>query len=692
MSIETRIQAINDHLIDDYSVLTLAGADLTRVNKNIVNLKMSWKERLLYFMNNGTDEVWNNWDKVSGTGTTLSLNNTEEAPMSLTYKGNTSQTGTPTPSSPIPVQVVSGDNSIVVCGKNLLPITLTSQTKNNVVFTVNSDNSITLNQTSNAGTTINLNYTSGKYISLTSGETYTLSIKNNNGVYVRLAKVSDNSVVASFDSPNKQITFTSNYTGDCFVYLAILNNTSFNNLTIYPMLEKGSTATTYEPYTSNTYSIDLGVENLLNITMTSQTTNGVQFNVNEDKSIWIKGTATARTEPNLWTGSMVLKAGTTYYNNTDTTLYLYANAYYSIGANSSYTPTNDLTLTRVYIRVENGETIDKTIYPMLSTTQTTNYCEYGKAIELNKIGTYQDKIDKSSGKNLLGINNVSSTTVSGITYSISNGVISLSGTANSTSGASIIDIPLLKTIQSSLGTLTKSLNCTGTYTGVQTSLRGQVADTSVGLWSNDASNNTGTISGDAYWFRIQINNGVSVNCTITPQINEGTTALEYEPYGTNWYVKKEIGKVVLNGSENWGAGWNSTNNTNGFVFRNFPSAGGFVSTDAGCRYYSNHFNFSSSTAYYQDKELLYINASNALGMKISKTLAPDLATFKTWLSNNNVEVYYVLATPTYETITDTTLIGQLEALKKSYEGQTNISQTNNDLAFELSVTALEVMS
>ena len=119
MSIASRIEAIEQHLTDDYSVLTLAGADLTGVNKNIVNLKMSWKERLLYFMNNGTDDVWNNWTKVSGTGTTLSLNNTEEAPMSIEYKGNTSQTGTPTPSSPQDIHTVSGNNSINVVGKNL---------------------------------------------------------------------------------------------------------------------------------------------------------------------------------------------------------------------------------------------------------------------------------------------------------------------------------------------------------------------------------------------------------------------------------------------------------------------------------------------------------------------------------------------------------------------------------------------
>ena len=39
--------------------------------------------------------------------------------MKIDYKGNTSQNGTPTPSSPIPINVVSGDNTIHICGKNL---------------------------------------------------------------------------------------------------------------------------------------------------------------------------------------------------------------------------------------------------------------------------------------------------------------------------------------------------------------------------------------------------------------------------------------------------------------------------------------------------------------------------------------------------------------------------------------------
>lgn len=88
MSIASRIDAIEQHLTDDYSVLELAGADLTNVDKNIFNLKQTWEERLLYFLENGTDVVWNNWEKVTGSGTSVTLNNTMKGNMKITLNGN----------------------------------------------------------------------------------------------------------------------------------------------------------------------------------------------------------------------------------------------------------------------------------------------------------------------------------------------------------------------------------------------------------------------------------------------------------------------------------------------------------------------------------------------------------------------------------------------------------------------------
>jgi len=118
-------------------------------------------------------------------------------------------------------------------------------------------------------------------------------------------------------------------------------------------------------------------KNLLNNTATTQTINGVTFTVKLDKSITIIGTATARTEPDICT-SLTLKAGITYKNVTGRTLYFYSGGYMTIGNNSLYTPSNDINFSRVYIRVEIGEIVNTTIYPMLIINGTNEtYEQYG---------------------------------------------------------------------------------------------------------------------------------------------------------------------------------------------------------------------------------------------------------------------------------------------------------------------------
>ena len=66
-----------------------------------------------------------------------------------------------------------------------------------------------------------------------------------------------------------------------------------------------------------------------------------------------------------------------------------------------------------------------------------------------------------------------------------------------------------------------------------------------------------------------------------------------------------------------------------------------------------------------------------------------LEEFKTWLSSNNVTVCYALKTPTYEKITNETLISQLEAI--SCHNGTNIFSlsSDNELVPEIKVSRLK---
>ena len=151
-------------------------------------------------------------------------------------------------------------------------------------------------------------------------------------------------------------------------------------------------------------------------------------------------------------------------------------------------------------------------------------------------------------------------------------------------------------------------------------------------------------------------------------------------YG-KWYLRKNIGKVVLNGSENI---IDNSGYTSNKFFRAVKCAEGAI---AGTYMLSNYFiggNITQSTT-----GLLQINNVGDVLLQPSNgiTNADD---FKTWLSTHNTNVYFRWATPTHTEITDSTLISQLNAIEQavSYDGQTNISQTNAQLPFRIKASAI----
>lgn len=126
MSIVNKIESISNHLENAYDELQGLGADLTNVNKNIENISMV------------LDDIYDSLPSVSGEGTSLTLDDTRVGKIKSTLKGNTSQDGTPTPTTPQLVNVVSGDNEIAIEGKNLLGYPTTfEETTNGINITQN---------------------------------------------------------------------------------------------------------------------------------------------------------------------------------------------------------------------------------------------------------------------------------------------------------------------------------------------------------------------------------------------------------------------------------------------------------------------------------------------------------------------------------------------------------------------------
>lgn len=69
--------------------INLTGAGITTEPFRQYAVKI--KDAYVDIINNGTDTLYNNFPKVSGSGTDLSLQNTYEAPMQIDLKGNTKQ-------------------------------------------------------------------------------------------------------------------------------------------------------------------------------------------------------------------------------------------------------------------------------------------------------------------------------------------------------------------------------------------------------------------------------------------------------------------------------------------------------------------------------------------------------------------------------------------------------------------------
>ena len=204
------------------------------------------------------------------------------------------------------------------------------------------------------------------------------------------------------------------------------------------------------------------------------------------------------------------------------------------------------------------------------------------------------------------------------------------------------------------------------------------------------------------------------------QLLEDTVATEYEPYQSNSLtidlqgnelcslpngikdelvvengrakIIKRIGKVVLDGSEAWyQAGTQLPNTFTTYTFLN-DMIDNYVSTDL--LFMSDKFKGVSNSENYasNDSNIIMQNSSNQFKlmiMRIEKSLlsSVDVEGFKTWLSTHNTEVYYVLETPIDIEITDPTLLAQLNALEQITQYKhTYITITGDDLTPEADFT------
>lgn len=162
-----------------------------------------------------------------------------------------------------------------------------------------------------------------------------------------------------------------------------------------------------------------------------------------------------------------------------------------------------------------------------------------------------------------------------------------------------------------------------------------------------------------------------------------------------WYLKKNVGKVVLNGSEEWLA--QTTTNPNYYRFAS-PIINQLVtkasSTTNIIDLFSYYFEKTSASLTYSNTNGIAVSTSGGLIIYDNVFKEYTLEQFKTWLSTHNTEVYYPLATQQYILLNNTLQSQLTEIYKwvKAYQEQTNISQVNNDLPFVIKASAIYDLS
>lgn len=213
-----------------------------------------------------------------------------------------------------------------------------------------------------------------------------------------------------------------------------------------------------------------------------------------------------------------------------------------------------------------------------------------------------------------------------------------------------------------------------------------------------------------YVFRVRAN--VPINAIVKPMIEKGNKINSYTPFGTTpieycvignyadiffknvissplynatleldkWYLKKYIGKLVLDGTENW-----ATNS----IYNCYQLNMGYA---------INQHSVNSLSNLFVEKGAGLLGTQYGMYTKYTYNLLvgfpnSTLSDFKTFLGQNNMILYYVLNdNRIIYTLLNETLQSQLEYIYNqmlAYKGQTNISQINNDLPFIIDSTALK---
>lgn len=433
-------------------------------------------------------------------------------------------------------------------------------------------------------------------------------------------------------------------------------------------------------YGKSTQETRSGKNLLENKTKNSGISRGITFTLNGDGSYTLNGTNDGTGNATVFlSGSSnptTLKAGTYYTIPTPNGVQIVGakigGGYFQLAPSSTNQFTlNEDTQAQIYIQVPNGITTTYNnikVYPMISTTPITqsDYEPYGVMPSPDYPSPIESITEISvtvTGKNLFDKDNATTQ----VGYFRPNGAINNGGDSTITTSYTSI----LPNTDMTISGLTLEWIC---FYDKNKNFIERVSGT------------LKTFNKNAYYIRIQAPTNVFDLSKI--QLEKGQ-ATDYEQYKSNSLtidlqgnelcslpngtkdelvvengiakIIKKVGKVVLDGSETWYMDKELTNTVRFYTSEILTNKAKNAQPIL-----SNYFITATSVNNINndDNESAYVLNTTQPAIRINKSIANTLTTFKNWLSTHNTQLDYELATPIEIEITDPTLLAQLNALEQ----------------------------
>lgn len=645
-------------------------------------------------------------EQVSGTYIELSNIQLEKGGTKTNFEPYTGGEASPNPDYPQDIYTVSGDNEIYVSNKNIFDLNETPNwVGGNTTYTIENE------ELNIAG-----NWFVGFPLAVEKNTDYYLSAVRKNASGSSAGNISiynerNGQSIKNFGGSNG--TFNSGDRNSVIILFYVGSGSAgaitYSNIQI----EKGTSGTSYVSHKKQIYNLTLPVKNLLD------------FSTLQMGYVAYDGTISTAgiTNEERYSNFIKVKPNTAYtfkifesaWSGFNTNNWIGIGEYTSDNASSFIRRDTMTTTTQDYYTFTTSDTTEYVVLSARGLATATRvqfeigskvnyYTPYGQYLEYCKMGDYKDSIIKAIDKNLLQLPTTASS-VYRATFTKLNDNSFLIERGDNAGSTGYIEINITNILKpNTTYTLSKKYSTTG-YTFLnEGSIRLKINGTIESYQSSNSVTFTtpSSISSISVFFYLagEDTQYSSQTGTITfdeIQLERRSTATDFEPYGlekNKWYLRKNTGKVVLNGTEGFEL-WRTQGNYGLFVLSQANFTTNYIVSNIQ-KLLSNYFNcVGDGTLYNRQYQGVELNADStrSLQISISNTKASTINDFNTWLSTHNTIVYYALKTPEYILLNDTLQV-QLNNIEKaiSYDDETNISQTNNDLPFIINASAIEELT